>query len=38
MTVSRELSRYKLDLVAMQEVSPNLQENENHGLGTGFCA
>jgi hypothetical protein len=41
MTVSRELARYKLDLVGMQEVrweggGTEPAGNENHELGTGF--
>jgi exonuclease III len=42
-TVSRELARYKLDLVGVQEVrwegggtEPAGEGNENHELGTGF--
>jgi exonuclease III len=52
MTVSRELARYKLDLVGVQEVRWEgggtehaggytffyVKGNENHELGTVFCA
>jgi hypothetical protein len=43
MTVSRELSRYRLDLVGVQEAAGEYtffyrKGNENHELGTGlFC-
>jgi hypothetical protein len=36
MTVSRELSRYKLDLVIVREVAQNLLENTHFSMERGM--